>query len=99
MARSKNPYRAYAAIVMASLLLICVLSLTACSGNAGTSTTSSTNTTTTSSSSQNTAAPADNATKIKNADQQVQDAVKSIDSTQNDVNTASQSSSDNDQTP
>lgn len=98
MARSKNPYSAYAAIVMASLL-ICVLALTACGGNAGTSTTSSTNTTTTSSSSQNTAAPADNATKIKNADQQVQDAVKSMDNTQNDVNTASQSSSDNDQTP
>ncbi|GCE19766.1 hypothetical protein [Dictyobacter kobayashii] len=100
MARNKNPYRTYASIIMASLLLLCVLALAACGTSASTnSATSATSTTGTTTSSQTTSSPADNATKIKNVDQQVQDAINTIDSTQKDVNTTSQSNSDNDQTP
>lgn len=93
-------YRKAAAVVLASLLLICTLALAACGGTSDSksNTTNSAQSPTTTSA-PTTDSPTASAEKIKNIDQQVQDASSTLDSTKKDADTAGQQSSENDLNP
>ncbi|GER88619.1 hypothetical protein KDW_27810 [Dictyobacter vulcani] len=99
-------YRKAAAVVLASLLLICTLALAACGGTSGSTSntansaqTPATTTSSDTSSAPTTDSPTASAAKIKNIDQQLQDASTTLDTTKKDADTAGQQNSENDQNP